>query len=112
VKNKVLRNFLIFISIWVLIIFGQNIFNHRPILTNFPWDLVLIVLLSLILVVTNLSRKAVFGIYFVIFFIYMLINGGYYNWTSLIVFAFVSVFLSAITYFIGAQFRKGENLKK
>jgi len=112
VKNRVIRNFLIFVFFWILIIMGQNIFQHKAIFSNFPWEILLIFLLSLILVVTNLSQRAAFGIYFVVFFIFMLLTGGYYNWTSLIIFALMSVFMSVITYFIGIQFRKGEHLKK
>lgn len=110
-KNRVIRNFLIFLGCWFLIVIGVNITQQQPILTNFPWEILLIFLLSLILVVTELKRKTIWGIYFIVFFIYMLLNGGYYNWTSLITFAFMSFFMSAITYFIGVQFKKGGQVK-
>ena len=60
---------------------------------------------------TKLSKKVIYGIYFVIFFIYMCIAGGYYNWTSLLIFAAVAVLLSLVTYFIGTQFKKGDDFK-
>lgn len=90
----------------------QNFFRHQALLTNYPWEVLLIFSLSLILVTTNLNRRVVMGIYFVVFFIFMLLTGGYYNWTSLIIFAGMAVFMTVITYFIGSQFLKGENFKK
>lgn len=110
-KNKVIRNFLIFVIFWLLITLGMNVMNQRPLFQSFPWEVLLIFLLSLIQVVTNYQRKVIWSIYFVIFFIFMLLTGGYYNWTSLIIFALMSVFMSAITYFIGIQFKKGEHIK-
>jgi hypothetical protein len=98
--------------VWSLIVVGQNFFSHHALLTNYPWEVLLIFLLSMILVTTNLSKRVVIGIYFVVFFIFMLLTGGYYNWTSLIIFAGMAVFMTAITYFIGTQFLKGENSKK
>lgn len=111
-KNKVIRNFLIFIGFWIVFVGINNLIHHRGILTNFPWEVLLIFLLALIQVLTDLSRRAVYGIDIVVYFVFMLITGGYYNWTSLIVFAVMAVFMSAITYFVGTQFRYGEVLKK
>jgi hypothetical protein len=110
-KNKVIRNFLIFVIFWLLITLGMNVFNQRPLFHSFPWEVLLIFLLSLIQIVTNYQRKIIWSIYFVVFFIFMLLTGGYYNWTSLITFVMMSVFMSAITYFIGNQFKKGEHIK-
>lgn len=110
-KNKVIRNFLVFIGFWLVIVIGSNLIHQRGILDNFPWEVLLIFLLSLIQVTTKINRKQVFGIYFVVFFVFMLLTGGYYNWTSLVIFAAVAIFMLVITYFIGSQFKKGENSK-
>ncbi|WP_119327328.1 hypothetical protein [Companilactobacillus musae] len=110
-KNRVIKNFLMFVGFWMLITIGLNIYNQRAIFYNFPWEILLIFFLSLLLVITNLSKKAAIIIDFVVFYIYMLINGGYYNWTSLIIFAGSSAFMTAITYFISVQFKKGEHVK-
>lgn len=111
-KNKVIRNFLIFIGIWIVITSVINLSQHRGIFSNFPWEILLIFLLALIQVVSELGKRIVYGIYFVVYFIFMLLTGGYYNWTSLIIFGLMAIFMSAITYFVGTQFRYGEVLKK
>jgi len=110
-KNKVVRNFLIFIVFWLAIMMGMNTMHKQPLFYNFPWEVLLIFLLALIQIVTDYQRKIVWSIYFVVFFIYMLLVGGYTNWTSLIIFAIMSVFMTAITYYIGNQFKKGEQKK-
>jgi len=111
-KNKVIRNFLMFITIWMLIIIGLNLSNHRAVFANFPWGIILMFLLALILVVTNISKLMAFIIDFVVFFIYMLMFGGYYNVMSLIIFAGSAIAMSLVTFFVGAQFKKGEHLEK
>lgn len=110
-KNKVIKNFIVFIIFWLLIVLGLNLHNHQPLFYNFPWEILLIFALSLIQVVSNLSKRAIWGIYFVVFYIYMLLVGGYYNWSSLVIFAISAIFMSAVTYFIGSQFKKGDSLK-
>ncbi|GEO47238.1 hypothetical protein [Companilactobacillus kimchii] len=111
-KNKVIRNFLIFIGFWIVFVSITNLIHHRGIFTNFPWEVLLIFLLALIQVLTDLGKKVIYGIDITVYFIFMLLTGGYYNWTSLIIFALMAVFMSAITYFVGTQFRYGEVLKK
>lgn len=111
-KNKVIRNFLIFIGFWIVFVSINNLIHHRGIFTNFPWEVLLIFLLALIQVLTDLGKKVIYGIDITVYFIFMLLTGGYYNWTSLIIFALMAVFMSAITYFVGTQFRYGEVLKK
>lgn len=106
-KNRVIKNFLVFVGFWLLITIGMNFFNHRALLTNFPWEVLLIFLLALIPLVSALSRRIYILIDFVVFFIFMMITGGYYNWTSLIVFAIMSAFMTVITIFISNQFKKG-----
>lgn len=110
-KNRVVRNFIMFMFFWFVITLGLNIFNKRPLFTNFPWEVLLLFLLALIPLVSNLKRRVIFGIDFVVFFIFMMITGGYYNWTSLIVFAAMSVFMTVITFFIGYEFKRGEKTK-
>lgn len=107
-KNRVIKNFLIFVGFWLLFTVGLNFFHHRALLTNFPWEVLLIFLLSLIPLVSKISRGKIYLVDFVVFFVYMLIHGGYYNWTSLIVFAVMAAFLSVVTAFISNQFLKGQ----
>lgn len=107
-KNRVIKNFLMFIGFWLLFTIGMNFFKHRALLANFPWEVLLIFLLSLIPLVSKISRGKMYLVNFVIFFVYMLINGGYYNWTSLIIFAMMAGFLSVVTAFISNQFLKGK----
>ena len=111
-KNKVVRNFAIFVAAWLVFTVVLNVRSHRAILANFPWEVLLMLLLALILVVTNLSKRVIYGIYFVVFFIYMCIRGGYYGLPSLLVFAIMAALMSLVTYFIGTQFRKGNNISK
>jgi len=111
-KNKVVRNFAMFVAAWLVFTVVLNVRSNRPILANFPWEVLLMLLLALILVVTNLSKRVIYGIYFVVFFIYMCIRGGYYGFPSLIVFAIMAALMSLVTYFIGTQFRKGNNISK
>ncbi|TGD25124.1 hypothetical protein EGT49_01325 [Companilactobacillus suantsaicola] len=109
-KNKVIRNFSIFVVFWLVIVFARNLVTGQSLFNNFPWEVLLIFLLALIRIMTNLNKKIIWIIYFVVFFIFMLLTGGYYNWTSLLIFAGMSVFMSWITYFIGGQFLKGKQV--
>lgn len=110
-KNRVVKNFLVFVGFWLLITVGMNFFQHRALLTNFPWEVLLLFLLSLIPLVSQLSRKVYISIDFAVFFVFMILTGGYYNWTSLIVFALMSAFMTVITLFISNQFQKGQRSK-
>lgn len=111
-KNKVIRNFLIFIGFWIIFVGINNLIHQRMIFSDFPWEVLLIFLLALIQVLTDLGKRTTYGIYFVVYFIFMLLTGGYYNWTSLIIFVLMAVFMSIITHFVGTQFKYGEILKK
>lgn len=111
-KNRVIKNFVYFLLFWTIIVIGLNWLQGRVLWANLPWEVYLIFLLSLIQLVTNLSKKVIMIIYFIIFFIYMMINSGYFgytNWTSLIIFAVMAMFFTAITFFIGSQFKKGDH---
>lgn len=109
-KNQVIRNFLVFIGFWLLIEVGINLFQNKPILNNFPWEIFLMFLLALIPVTTQIKDKYAISIDFVVFFVYMIITGGYDNLSSLIVLALMAALLTAITMFIARQFKKGQNL--
>lgn len=111
-KNKVIRFFLIFLVTWLVITMVLNFFHHRALLVNFPWEVILMFLLALIMVTTNLGKRALYGIYFVVFLLYMILTSSYYNWSSMLVFALMAILLSFVTYYIGTQFRKGENYKQ
>jgi len=110
-KNKVIRNFLIFVIFWLMISLGMNLIHQRPLFIGFPWEVLLIFLLALIQVATTYRQQIIWGIYFVVFFIFMLLTGGFYDWSSLFVFAAMAAFMTAITYYIGNQFKKGEHVK-
>ncbi|WP_334352262.1 hypothetical protein [Companilactobacillus sp. HBUAS56257] len=109
-KNKVIRNFLIFVVLWLAIVLIRNLITGQNIFNNFPWEVLIIFPLALIRTMTNLGKKPTWIIYLVVYFIFMLLTSGYYNWTSLIIFAGMSVFMSFITYFIGGQFLKGKQM--
>lgn len=110
-KNRVIRTFTSFMFFWLVITLVLNIINKQPLFLNFPWEVLLLFLLALIPIVSKLKKPVIFSIDFVCFFIYMLITGGYYDWTSLIIFALMSAIMTVITSFISKQFQKGETLK-
>lgn len=68
-------------------------------------------LLALIPVKTQVSRRTIIGIDFVVFYIYLLITSGVSSLFSLIVYALMSIFLTFLTNFIASQFKKGEQVK-
>lgn len=110
-KNKVVRFFSMFLVTWLVLTMILNYFHHRALLVNFPWEVILMFLLALIMVTTNLGKRAIYGIYFVVFLAYMMTTANFYNWSSLIIFALMAIMLSLVTYYIGIQFRKGESSK-
>jgi hypothetical protein len=111
-KNRVIKNFVMFLFFWTIIVVGLNLLHGRSFWTNLPWEVYLIFLLSLLQLTTALSKKVISSIDFVIFFVYTVINSsyfGYTNWTSLVIFAIMALFFTAITIFIGNQFKKGDH---
>ena len=111
-KNRVIKNFVVFLFFWTIIVIGINLFQGRSFWVNLPWEVYLIFLLSLLQLTTNLSKKVISIIDFIFFFLYTMINSsylGYVNWTSLVVFAIMALFFTAITLFIGNQFKKGDH---
>ncbi|ATO45877.1 hypothetical protein C5L30_002377 [Companilactobacillus farciminis] len=111
-KNRVIKNFVMFLFFWTIIVVGLNLLHGRSFWTHLPWEVYLIFLLSLLQLTTALSKKVISSIDFVIFFVYTVINSsyfGYTNWTSLVIFAIMALFFTAITIFIGNQFKKGDH---
>ncbi|AKP03419.1 hypothetical protein [Companilactobacillus pabuli] len=111
-KNRVIKNFVVFLFFWTIIVIGINLFQGRNFWINLPWEVYLIFLLSLLQLTTNLSKKVISIIDFIFFFLYTMINSsyfGYVNWTSLVIFAIMALFFTAITLFIGNQFKKGDH---
>ncbi|KRK91224.1 hypothetical protein FC88_GL001334 [Companilactobacillus futsaii JCM 17355] len=101
-----------FLFFWTIIVIGLNLLHGRSFWINLPWEVYLIFLLSLLQLTTDLSKKVIPVIDFVVFFLYMMTNSsyfGYVNWTSLVVFAIMALFFTAITLFIGNQFKKGDH---
>ncbi|MCW4397477.1 hypothetical protein [Lentilactobacillus parabuchneri] len=94
VSPKYLTYFLIiFVGLGIIL----NLVEHEPAIQDTQYGMLGIYGLAYVTSYLRMPRLNFYVIYFVLWMVVMRQTGGYYDWTSWIVFAFVAAFMTWVT---------------